>query len=123
MFSKERSYENFKHYLNKKYHPTKLELFHDTLKELKENKFAEWFLYPENEEAYNSLVKNVWQPNERFFDVKQDAPDVVNLMNLMANIDNLNHVNNLQKRLEKLLKKLKELEHGITINYRHLPPM
>lgn len=105
--SKEQSYENFKHLLNKTYRPSKIELFHDIIDELKECKFAEWFLYPKNEEAYNSLVKDVWLPNERFFNLKQDIIDVVNLMNLLANIENLCRVNDLEKRLEKLLKNMK----------------
>jgi hypothetical protein len=105
--SLEKSYENFKHYLNKSYRPTKLELFHDIINELKECQFAEWFLYPENEEAYNSLVKDVWLPNERFFSVEQEVIDVVNLMNLLANLDNLSRVNDLEKRLEKLLKNIR----------------
>jgi hypothetical protein len=107
MMSLEQSYENFKHLLNKRYRPSKLELFHDIIDELKECKFAEWFLYPENEEAYNSLVKDVWLPNEHFFSVEQNSIDVVNLMNLLANVDNLSRVNDLLERLEKLLKKSK----------------
>ena len=121
--SLEQSYENFKHYLNKRYRPTKHELFHDILKELEECNFAEWFLDTENEEAYNSLVRDIWLPNERYFKVEQNVIDVVNLMNLLANIDNLSRVNDLEKRFEKLLRKYKELENGITITYTRFPPL